>query len=504
MTTRVLCYSPYDLWTLHGLWEKTILHALRVRGAEVRIAACDGLYSDCDVFWAATQPRDQLSCTRCQAHVAGLAAGFGLPFRWLGRWLLPEEVREAERFAAGLAPDQLLDACYSSWPVGRWVESSVHSHLRRSHLDPADPEVVEALRSWVGSGLVACFALQRLIDDVRPDVLLVFSGRLSSTRIAFELARERSVRVVCHERGLRPETLRIFVDERCTSLAGLRAAWDAWRDVPLIPDERDRVLAHMSARSEGRELGWKAFSPPAGEPAEVRAQLSLRTDRPVFALFTSSDDEGIAEEDFQSCFPDQMDWVRQTLDFAGAHPELDLVVRVHPNTAGKFATGDNLTQLGALRALAPHVPGNVRFVWPEDPISSYTLMELADVALTYRSTVALEMACVGKPALVAAGCAVHGLEFVRTVRSPASYRADLEELHPAVRRFDAGAVRAAALRFAYLLFFRWTVPFPLVRMPDPHSGELAWSTVDALRPGRDSGLDRVCRAVLEGVPPWHP
>ena len=30
---KVLCYSPYNFWQIHGVWEITTLHALRLRGA---------------------------------------------------------------------------------------------------------------------------------------------------------------------------------------------------------------------------------------------------------------------------------------------------------------------------------------------------------------------------------------------------------------------------------------------------------------------------------------
>ena len=50
---KVLCYSPHNRWVVHGHWDMTIAHGLRNRGAEVRYVMCDGLFSDCDVYWKA-------------------------------------------------------------------------------------------------------------------------------------------------------------------------------------------------------------------------------------------------------------------------------------------------------------------------------------------------------------------------------------------------------------------------------------------------------------------
>ena len=84
--TRVLCYSPYNRWALHGQWEMTILQGLKARGAEVSYVLCDGLYTDCDVHWAATDPRGANACSNCQARVAALVASMGMDYHWLGRY----------------------------------------------------------------------------------------------------------------------------------------------------------------------------------------------------------------------------------------------------------------------------------------------------------------------------------------------------------------------------------------------------------------------------------
>ena len=54
-----------------------------------------------------------------------------------------------------------------------------------------------------------------------------------------------------------------------------------------------------------------------------------------------------------------------------------------------------------LRAASPELPDHVRAVPPESDISTYDLIELADVGLVYTTTVGLEMAMRGIPVIVA-------------------------------------------------------------------------------------------------------
>jgi hypothetical protein len=174
---------------------------------------------------------------------------------------------------------------------------------------------------------------------------------------------------------------------------------------------------------------------------------------------------------------------------------------VHPNTGSRRSTGANRKQLDELARLAERLPANVRLVPADAELSSYTLMAIATVGLVYHSTVALELACKGTTTVVAAGSMVTGLPFVRTVERADDYEAMLDELVTLAPGTVDPEVQRLAWRFAYGRFYRVCVDFPLVRMPDPAGyGELDYNSVEDLAPGREPGLDRCARILLEDEP----
>jgi hypothetical protein len=501
---RILAYSPYGRWTLHAHQEMTILHALRHRGATVEYVLCDGLYSDCDQFWGAHQARPANACLNCQGDQARIAAEMGMEYRWLGRYLTTEEEREARRWGASLAADELLDATYGDWPVAAWVRLSLQSHFRSHQPDVAVPEVERVARSYVTSGLIACFALSRLLDESVPDALLLFNGRMSSTRVALELARARGIRTVVHERGMLHEHLMLVENASVQSLEPARRYWREWGDVPLTAPELEEIARVLGDREHGRNLSWTPFASGVQEREAVRAQLELSADRPLWVLFTSSDDEVSGDADYASPFPSQGAWIARTIEHARRHPELDLVIRVHPNTGSKVSLGANQAQLDEYEGLARDLPPNARMIMPEEEISSYNLMDLCTVGLVWVSTVGLELACRGKAVVVSAGNAVNGLPFVRTVTDADRYEDQLAELMDLSAGAVSPATRRGALRFAYGHFLRMRIPFDLVRNPTPPTSELAYTSTEALLPGRHAGLDRCARVVLDGEPVTPP
>ena len=496
---RILCYSPNNFWRLHGMWELTILQGLKARGADVKLVMCDAQYKECDIFWDSNARRSSLSCTVCQARTSELASSMAMNFQWLGRYTTLENARIAEEWSQSLERDQLMTATYQDWPIGEWVRSSVHSSFRASRLDLTQPRVEEVYRNYVYSGLIACFGLTALLHDYKPDKMLLFNGRQSSTRVALELARRNNIRVICHERGIVTETLQLFENDYVLALTPFEKLWNDWGPVALSTRELEATRTHLKERELGKKLGWTAFSPPPQDISTLCEELQLENNKPIWVLFTSSDDEVVSHKQFRGPLG-HFDWVLQTVDYAKNHPEIQLIIRVHPNTKGNKAVGNNEVQAAAFEELGKKLPPNVRMVGPEAAVSSYTLMDSATVGLVYSSFAGLEMACKAKQVIVAGGCYISNLPFVRKVETSGSYLTILEEARALPIRHTNLDTGRLAYRFAHAFFFRWNIPFPLVKMPTTTTGELAYKALTDLEPGKDASLDRICRILLENDP----
>lgn len=495
---KIVGYSPYSQWMLHGLWHISMLHGLRLRGNDVKYVLCDGLYKACDMH-RSKLPRNEMSCYKCQQIVSEQAYKHWMPFEWLGRYIYPSEIKIAENWCNQFDSSNLFDAKYDSWEIGTWIKSSVHTHFRITHPDLTDPKIAETVRMYLSSGLIACFALNRLMDDYLPDILLLFNGRMSSTRIALELALKKGIRVISHERGARKQSLKLRKNAASLSMLELHKAWDEWKDVPLSKDEVIEIKSFLNNRMYGKDQNWVTHSPPPENIDSLRKKLSLPDhNRPLFILFNSSDDEIIASIDKPGPFKKQIDWIMHTIAFARLHPEIDVILRIHPNIAGKKAIiGNNFQQLYEILELKPILPQNVRLVMPDDSVSSYSLMSMADVGLVYRSTAGLEMACQGKPVVIADNCILSDKPFLITVKSHEHYNKILNSfIEKKTNCINTETIRIAH-RFAYTLFFRNSIFFPLVKMTNTFEGKVAYDSIDELLPGKNPHMDKVMRIILE-------
>ena len=134
---------------------------------------------------------------------------------------------------------------------------------------------------------------------------------------------------------------------------------------------------------------------------------------------------------------------------------------------------------------------------PDELLNSYALMDEADVGLTFGSSTGIEMAMLGKPVVLAARNFYEVGSHIINVRARESLRDDLER---SLGSFSARELRREAYRLAYYYVFEFELPFPLVSVFGVMDVELNYQGREALGPGRDETLDRICDYLLEDKP----
>lgn len=496
MKQRILFYTPYGEWFLHSLYEITLGHALKVRDAEVKFIGCDKVFTDCDVHWENTNPKTDTTCDLCHDTQQQIFNKLGMSIDWLGQHISDSNRSEVEAWIGSLSDADLLEAEYNNVPLGKWVESSVHSHFRMRYLDFGVEKIASAYRSYLLGAALAWHGLKKIMDDFKPQVLFMLNGRFFSHRLAYELAQEQGIRVYCHERGRQDNSLRVFDNETGLTFDTLMNSWDEWKDQPLDQEELDATERVFLERSHGKNTGWKSFVlEDRGDWELLRTQIRLKSDQKLVTLFTSSDDEAGVSDAWKPVIIDQMDWVSKVMEYLRDKPEYKLVVRIHPNTAG--VVGENRQFLDRISTLMDNAPDNVHFVMPADKVNSYQLIEMSDAVLVYFSSLGLEAPFAGKQTLIASKGLFYGKEFALNLDSAENLEKMLEKTLTTPLSSEQ---LTAAFRYGYHYLIRQSLPFPKVQVENIHFGSINYESDEDLQPGKDKHLDHLCDVLQKGVP----
>ena len=409
----------------HLVVDCLLAHALQRRGAVCQLLLCDlPELPGCDERFV-----ESANNRRCQGDCISAKLPFlevcGLDWVRLSGFLEDPgaTLKMAADLVAACPDDELTCFEYEGWKLGEWLGSSVASFLR-SDSHGMDPEVIEARRRYLISGLVALIGSRRWIETWQPDILMVISGRHIFWRAAREIAQARGIKVVSREMFIESFDCHIYAVNSSCEDPNMPHAWAQAREIPLTP-EQDRVLDEnlRGLPAYARQVEYDPVL--EARPSAIRTELNLSPDRRLIVLFTNvSWDLFVAERDF--AFDGQMKWIAATFDFIRRHPELDLVVRAHPaEIVPKFQTRGRIVQ--QIEERFGPVPSNVRLIGPESTISSDTLRSMASLNLVYCSSVGMEAIIAGQPVLICGNPYYARKGFTINVDSPSQYDRLLED-----------------------------------------------------------------------------
>ncbi len=226
----------------HLVVDCLLAHALQRREAVCQLLLCDlPELPGCDERFV-----DSANNHRCQGDCISAKLPFlevcGLDWVRLSGFLEDPgaTLKMAADLVAACPDDELTCFEYEGWKLGEWLGSSVASFLR-SDSHGMDPEVIEARRRYLISGLVALIGSRRWIETWQPDILMVISGRHIFWRAAREIAQARGIKVVSREMFIESFDCHIYAVNSSCEDPQMPRAWAQAREIPLTP-EQDRVL----------------------------------------------------------------------------------------------------------------------------------------------------------------------------------------------------------------------------------------------------------------------
>ena len=199
-------------------------------------------------------------------------------------------LKMAADLVAACPDDELTRFEYEGWKLGEWLGSSVASFLR-SDSHGMDPEVIEARRRYLISGLVALIGSRRWIDTWQPDILIVISGRHIFWRAAREIAQARGIKVVSREMFIESFDCHVYAVNSSCEDPKIPNAWAQAREIPLTP-EQEKVIGRESEGASRVRSSGRVRSRPGS--AAVGDPNSSSTCRPIgVSLFSSRTCHGI-------------------------------------------------------------------------------------------------------------------------------------------------------------------------------------------------------------------
>lgn len=358
---------------------------------------------------------------------------------------------------ASLGLPQLMKFEYQGIPLGELVLPSIRWILRRHHLLD-DQYTRDLFKNYLKSAWSLAGQFEELLDEVRPQALVVFNGMQYPEATARWLARRRGIRVVSHEVGMQPLSA-YFTDGDATAYD-----LDIPKDFQLDPAQNEKLDAYLTARFKGDfHMAGVQFWPEMSQLSPEFLQLAKEFKQvvPVFTnvIFDTSQPHA------NVIFEDMFTWLDDILQVAKDHPETLFVIRAHPDEARAGKASEESVAEWAKKRQVELVP-NLRFIPPQEFINSYDLIRMAKFVLIYNSTIGMEASILGAGVLSAGKARYTASDVVWFPQDKPAYFAQLEGLLQADHVEVPVHFKANSRRFLYWQLYRSSLSFEDFLEPD--------------------------------------
>jgi hypothetical protein len=466
--------------------------ALRLQGIPVVYFACRSGMSHCILGTNRDQVHTPPPCRSCIYQSRTLYTGLhdvadSSPASAVA-WFDFEEDRQLSTVLQNLSVPQLMCFEWEGTPLGPLCLPGLRWILRIHHLtDDADTRYL--LRQYILSAWNIARKFSAFLDAVQPRLLVVFNGQFYPEATARWIAQNRGLRVITHEVGLQPASA-FFTDGEATSYP--IAIPDTFE---LTAEQNARLDVYLEKRLQGQftMAGIQFWPHMKGlEPSFLEHISRFKQVVPIFTnvIFDTSQPHA------NTLFEDMFDWLDMVLEVIRAYPETLFVVRAHPDEL-RVRKASRETVAAWVEATGANREPNVIFIGPNEPLSSYELIEKSKFIMVYNSTIGLEASIMGAAVLCAGRARFTQYPTVFFPDSSAEVRSRMEQFLAAQHIDVPSDFRRNARRFLYYQLFRTSLPFGDYLEPSIRTTQarLRSFDLDALRPDRSPAL----KAVLDGI-----
>jgi hypothetical protein len=416
----VLFFAPEAMLTPHFATHLIVARTLHELGHRVLVVRCVGdLLPRCVALEAAALSVDATSadrarlCEGCVGQSLAMVDAYGLDSIDLSQIIEPA-MRQELRSAMANLPENLSEFTFAGVPIGQFATADMARILKVNNPSAAGHAIRERVRQYIETALLSYLAVRSMCNRFNVLRLVYFNDYAMTLAAAAAAGRgEIPTTHLSHVPVLNNDRRQIVMLTGYGPLEGLRRLreWPQWRDLALPPERIAMISEDSFLRFAGS--GFTIYSPAWSAASEnLFERLQLDRKRRLLVAYTSSEDEvravrfyedafGVTIYPGTSPFVDQFDWLQSLVDHVAASDDLQLVIRVHPREAPNHRESRISENLQELRRRFSGSYRNVRVVWPSDPVSSYDLAEIADVALISLSSIGLELARLGIPVVTA-------------------------------------------------------------------------------------------------------
>lgn len=355
--------------------------------------------------------------------------------------MVDEKLVEEINNLVKVSDDKLEDLKFRNFPVGKIAQ---HDFILEAK-SPYYPGTYDYYRNiyiaYIKNTALALAITDNICSKFKPSLLVTLSDYAQCQSVKYSAKVNDVLKMaLVYPVNLGIDTSRFLIQKSVIGYLYYPHCqnWGGAKDLVVMKSSVDACWNDVIFRLFGFGGSHIFSNKKSCDPESIFNNLKLDRNKKTIVAYTSSSDERLGVDilmkelnegmSIKDAFPDQIAWLSELQNYAAKRNDIQIIVRIHPREGSKQFGFDSV-HLKQLKKVFTENTSNFYIVWPDDPMSSYDLMELADLCLVSWSTVGQEAARLGIPVLACAGnMSYPDDDFMQVATSPEEYIMKLDAI----------------------------------------------------------------------------
>ena len=391
---KIVLYSA-DPWKL-GVVEQCLHLAFQLKGHRPVSIYYDGFtpISPWENHCTAPPPPEQLV-----KRYGFIFECFGIQGVAMSAYLDREETwRHAEAIIAAVSDDALKTLVYRGLPIGRLALRDLFQ-FTHGHFDAQGPEAIALYSRHLIHAVVSVDLAHAIIDQERPDIVVLVCGKAVMYSYMYEVCRQREVQATTWEEGMYfDDSIVLANNGKAIDFPVGPEIWQRYREIPLEPEQDQAVAAYFEKWRNQTATFYVYYERENRDFPAMMESMGLPAETPVISLFPNIiwDTNALGKD---RAFDSMFDWICATIDFVRDR-DCALLIRAHPGEV-RLATRTRTPIKDLLAArYGSSLPSNLRIIDSTSEFSSYEIARNSRQCAVYTSTLGIELSLMGLRPLI--------------------------------------------------------------------------------------------------------
>lgn len=382
--------TPLRVSPTSNVFEGLIGTYLRLRGWNVKYLLCNQLLPFCENI--SNEKRKCEICSLCKEEQRHFRRTYLGDFILLNEVISSEEKNEIIQYVETLSFNSEADYFYNGINLKDAIEAGVMRYTQKSEIELHDD--IPLLRKCATTAFILSKAVNILREKYDIKKLITSHGIYSSWGAVLETAKYFNIDSVVWGRGYIGQGNIVFGNNYAIQEDLKYETEDNFRHVQLDEEKRKTVFDYYLAKSNPKKKVdyIDYYEGISSEIFDINAFISkVNNYKTVFGMFTNIPWDGQVFNKTDD-FPSTRKYIRDTIQWFERNPDTLLIIRAHPAEVSREDSIRGWTFEYLLKQEYPELPENVIFLAPQNPITSYKLLEYIQYAIMYGSSMAIELA----------------------------------------------------------------------------------------------------------------